>query len=107
MEFFVAESQKFLTKKRLHATARNQEKWLFSEATESKTSVKYMYLGYAWGRLDVLELTDNIIFTPLLNKPPTLWYRKPSFSGREVTCIKLHTLLSFLSPLYFVIDCVN
>ena len=51
MEFFVAESQKLLTKKRLHATARSQEKWLFSEATESKTSVKYMYLGYAWGKI--------------------------------------------------------
>ena len=97
MEFFVAESQKFLNKKRLHATARSQEKWLFSEATESKTSVKYMYLGgMPGGRLEVLELTD--IFTPILNKPPTIWYRKLSFSGREVTCINLRTLLSFLSP---------
>ena len=61
--------------------------------------------GMPGGRLEVLQLTD--IFTPLLNKPSTLWYRKPSFSGREVTCIKLRTLLSFLSPRYFVIDCVN
>ena len=61
--------------------------------------------GMPGGRLEVLELTD--IFTPLLNKPPTLWYRKLSFSVREVTCIKLCILLSFLSPLYFVIDCVN
>ena len=57
--------------------------------------------GMPGGRLEVLELTD--IFTPLLNKPPTLC----SFSGKEVTCIKLRTLLRFLSPLYFVIDCVN
>ena len=55
--------------------------------------------GMPGGRLEVLELTD--IFTPLLNKPPTLWYRKPSFSGREVTCSKLCTLLSLVSPLYF------
>ena len=52
-----------------------------------------------WGmhgeRLEVLELTD--IFTPLLNKPATLWYGKPSFLGQEVTSIKLRTLLSFLS----------
>ena len=51
INFFVAESQKFLPTKRLHATARSQEKWLFSEATQSKTSVKYMYLWYAWGKI--------------------------------------------------------
>ena len=51
MELFVAESQKYLPTKRLHVTARSQEKWLFSEATQSKTSVKYMYLGYAWGKI--------------------------------------------------------
>ena len=59
--------------------------------------------GMPGGRLEVLELTD--IFTPLLNNPPhSLIWVKPSFSGTEVMCIKLCTLLSFLSPLYFVID---
>jgi len=48
MEFFVAESQKFLLMKRLHTTSRSMEKWLFLQATQSKTPVKY--LGYAWGK---------------------------------------------------------
>ena len=81
--------------------ARSQEKWLFSGYTEQNFSQIHVPGGMPGGRLEVLELTD--IFTPLLNKPPTLC----SFSGKEVTCIKLRTLLRFLSPLYFVIDCVN
>ena len=40
MEFFVAESQKFLLVKRLLAGARSEEKWLFSQTIQSKTPVK-------------------------------------------------------------------
>ena len=49
MEFFVTESQKFLLAKCLHATAGSEEKWLFSQATQSKTPVKY--LEYDWGKI--------------------------------------------------------
>ena len=47
MEFFVAESQKFLLVKHLYAAARSEEIWLFSQAIQRKTPVKC--LGYAWG----------------------------------------------------------
>ena len=49
MEFFVAESQKFLLVKRLLAAARSQEKWLFSQTIQSKTPVKC--LGCALGEV--------------------------------------------------------
>ena len=49
MEFFVAESQKFLLVKRLYAAARSKEKWLFSQTIQSKTPVKC--LGFALGKV--------------------------------------------------------
>ena len=49
MEFFVAESQKFLLVKRLYAAARSEEKWLFSQTIQSKTPVKC--LGFALGEV--------------------------------------------------------
>ena len=49
MEFFVAESQKFLLVKRLYAAARSKEKWLFSQTIQSKTPVKC--LGCALGEV--------------------------------------------------------
>jgi len=49
MEVFVAESEEFLLVKLLHASARSEGKWLFSQAMQSKTPVKC--LGCAWGEM--------------------------------------------------------
>ena len=49
MEFFVAQSQKFLLMKRLLAAARSEEKYLFSQTIDSKTPVKC--LGCALGEV--------------------------------------------------------
>ena len=54
MEFFVAESQKFLLVKSLLAAARSEEKWLFSQTIQSKTPVKS--LGCALGEVGGLGI---------------------------------------------------
>jgi len=68
MEVFVAESQEFLLVKFLHASARSEEKWLFSQAMQSKLRLNAW--GVPGGGWAVLELTG--ILTSLSNKPPTL-----------------------------------
>ena len=54
VEFFVAESQKFLLVKRLYAAARSEEKWLFSQTIQSKTPLKS--LGCALGEVGGLGI---------------------------------------------------
>ena len=61
MEFFVAESHKFLLVKRLLAAARSEQKWLFSQTIQSKTPLKC--LGCALGEVGGLGID---------------WYIKPS-----------------------------